>query len=214
MQQKITRRQIALIITLTISLIACENKKTDGEISAETEVSIAKKCLEQLEKNWLKDYVVSPRFQTFEFQSFIREKTKGYPYDINKPEILDSLNWTNEEFIKIQRNVNQKYLSKTNLGLLKLSKSDISNNVIIFSGFHKNIVFVNIVDYCNAVKVSDLSSSSFNKNQRFPSAICYIFLVKDGNVQILKDSHVVKEYQCDSTDVRVDENGKAIIQEE
>lgn len=197
-----------MTILIGICITACGHKKNDGKMSKETEISIVKKCLVRLDSVRPNGYLVSPRFEKFEFSSFPDGDNhhERYNYKKNKPEILKTLGWTNNDFVEIQKTVDKEYLKKANPELLKLSKSKMHNEVVLFSGINENLVFVNIVDYCNAVKNSELASASFDKNQRFSSVAYYIFVLKDGNVQkIMLDGVRTKEMQCNDSDVRVDE---------
>jgi hypothetical protein len=200
-----------VIIFTIIIIISCEKKEKN--ISKEAEFEIVKKCLHELGSDEWEGYVVSPRFQNFQFNSFAREYNKQGNFDGSKAEILNSLQWSKEHFIDVQQEVNKTYLKKNNPLLLKLSKSTMHNDVILFSGIHENLVFVNIVNYCNAVKVLDLASPSFNKNQRFSSVACFAFILKDGNVKkMLKLGTMVLELQCNDYDIRVDDPDSADLQ--
>jgi hypothetical protein len=195
-----------VVLLIGIGITSCGNKNKDGNISKNDELEIVKKCLIKLNEVRPNGYVVSPRFQNFEFNSFIRENSTGYNYNESKEEILNAAHWTNQHFLNVQEKVNKEYLKKNNSEFLNLAKSPIHNEVVLFSGINENLVFVSIVDYCNAVKVSDLASPSFKKNQRFSSVSCFAFILKDGNVkQMMKDGSLVREYQCNDSDVRIEE---------
>ncbi|MCA6423628.1 MAG: hypothetical protein IM568_12550 [Flavobacterium sp.] len=196
------------IVFISFVMISCGEKSTQVKITPEKELDIVKKCLVRLDSIRPNGYLVSPRFQNFEFNSFPRQNSfrEGYDYDENKNEILESLQWNNEDFLITQKKVNKEYLDKVNPAFLKLSKGKIHNEVVLFSGIDKNLVFVNIIDYCNAVNSSDLALTTFNKNQRYSSVACYIFTLKDGNIQKMsRDGVLTKEVQCNESDVRVDE---------
>lgn len=182
--------KIVLIVLFFLLLNACENKKIQTKVSKETEIVIIKKCLNRLYQNGSKEnYLVSPRYDSFGFNVFLRENKiklgflNPYDYDKNKPKILQTLNWNYISFNKMQLETNKKYLDKSNSLLLKLSNSDISQTVISFSGIHENLVFADVIVYCDSIKSSDLASSSFNKKQKFYSASSIIFVLKNGKVE-------------------------------
>lgn len=122
---------------------------------------------------------------------------KNYDYNKNMTKVLDSLRWTADDFLKIQKEINFTYLNKNNLDFLKLSNSTTSQTVVSFSGLQKNLVFANIITYCNAVNKSDLNSS-FKTNQKFISAFSYIFIIKDGNIKsMMVDDGINVDFVCD-----------------
>lgn len=201
---KMTLKSIFLII-VSLSIYACNGQKKTEKISNEIEVDIVNKCLAQLEKDGLKGYVVCPKFQNFELNSILREISPDYNYDERKKKLLDSLNWTEEHFVEIQEKVNLQYLNKNNPDFLKLNSFTTHNNVIFISGIDENLVFVTIVNYCNAVKNSELTLPSFKKSQRYSSVLCYAFILKNRNVHnMFTVGNQVKENQCSSSDIRID----------
>jgi hypothetical protein len=197
------KRYVALIFFILV-LISCEKKNSKEGISYETDACIVKKCLTRLHENGSKQsYLISPKYGNFEFNDFFRKNKiledfkKGYNYNQKKEEILGSVGWTDKKFREIQRNINKKYLNKTNTLFLKLSNSDISHTVFFFSGIQEDLVFVDVVVYCNSIKISELASSSFDKNQKFMSLGSIIFLLKDGEIQDMTfDSDITLDFNC------------------
>lgn len=193
-----------ILILFSVIIIACNNKETETKISKETDVVIIKKCLSKLYQSGSKEsYLVSPKYDKFELNTFFRynkvlEKyQKYYDYNQNSKKVLHSLTWTQKQFDEIKLMIDKKYLNKTNPLLPKLSEYKESHTVYFFSGIHENLVFATVIDYCGSIKESDLNSSSFNKNQKFVSAGSIIFILKDGEVaEIIFDSDIVLEYQC------------------
>jgi hypothetical protein len=190
------KKCIALLL-ITLAITAC--KKNTEELSPQAEFNIIKKCMARMNQNSATlNYLVSPKFDKFEFNAFLKEsKVKEYDYDQKKKQILDSLRWSIQDFNEIQQQTNKKYLNKSNPLLLKLSYSDASHEVISFSGIHKNLVFASIVDYCDTISQAKLALPSFNKKQKFMSAGSIIFILKNGEVQnMILDSGLTLEYQC------------------
>lgn len=193
-----------IIILFCILLIACENKNTQTKVPAETEVAIIKKCLTKLyQKGSKESYLVSPRYDGFGFNIFLRKnKIKlgvlhPYDYDKNKPKVLQALHWTDKDFDRIQQETNKKYLNKTNYSLSKLSNSDMSRTVYSFSGIHKNLVFADVIDYCDTITNSALASPSFDKKQKSYSVSSIIFVLKNGKVESVKfDGGGIIEGDC------------------
>lgn len=202
--KKIALKSLVLIIG-SLSIYACSDQKKTEKFSNEMEVDIVNKCLAQLEKGGIKSYVVFPKFQNFELNSILREISPDYNYDERKKKLLDSLSWTEERFVEIQKQINLQYLNNSNSAFLKLSKFTTHNNVIFISGIDENLVFVTIVNYCNAIKNSELTLSTFNKNQKYSSVLCYAFILKNGNVHnMFTVGNQVKENQCNSSHARID----------
>lgn len=194
------KKKLIAIILISFTVLACSYKNDENIVSKENEIDIIKKCLSKIKEN---TYLVSPVYNPFEFNSFLKSNKimdnykKNYDYDKNKTKILDSLEWTVNDFTKIQKEINSNYLNKSNPDFLKLSKAIASQTVISFSGIQKNLVFANMIVYCNAIKKSDLNNS-FNTNQKFISVFSYIFIIKDGDVKsMIVDDGINVDFVCD-----------------
>lgn len=190
-----------IVIGLTIS--AC-GKKEFEKTSQVDQAATIKRCLERLYQGGSKQkYLVSPIYDDFDFNSFFKKNKiledyrKGYDHNQKKEQIFHLLNWTGEDFKENQQTINKYYLNKSNPLLLKLSNSKVSETVFYFSGIHENLVFANVIDYCDSIKYSELNSSLFDKNQQFRSALSVIFILKDSNVQdMIIDSGIAISYEC------------------
>ena len=197
---KIVNIKIISIVVITAMFINCKHK----EISKEIEADIAKKCIQKFyAKGSTLTYLVSPQYDNFAFNSFFKENAvlekyyKDYDYSKKKGEVLRILNWNEGDFRKLQQNINKNNLNKTNPFLLNITNADKSQTVYYFSGFHKNLVFGYVVDYCQEITLAELSSPSFDKQQNFMSAISYIFILKDGEVErVIDDSGIVLSNIC------------------
>tara|TARA_R110000764_G_scaffold234749_1_gene328806 strand:- start:923 stop:1468 length:546 start_codon:yes stop_codon:yes gene_type:complete len=166
---------------------------------------ILKKCLaefESLSPNW--KYVVSPKFNDFEFNSFIHRNHPEADVNWMKDSTLKKLSWSNIDFQKVQTEVNQKFSAKYDFDLTELSNSELSNSVITFSGIHENLVFMEIVDYCNAVKPSDLTKDFFNKSHNYSSSSSYNLVIDKDKIEIIVGNGVTLELQCDETDIIIE----------
>lgn len=197
-----TRQTIKIISIVLISAVfaTCKNKG----ISKETEADIVKECiLKFYAKGSTQSYLVSPQYDNFEFNSFFKENRvlekhyKVYDYNRKKEEVFRTLNWTEEDFKKIQLSVNKNNLNNANPLLLNVSNSKKSQTVYYFSGFHENLVFGCAVNYCKEIKIADLSSPSFEKQQNFMSASSYIFILKNGHVEkVIDESDIAISNVC------------------
>lgn len=192
---------ILSVIILTIS--ACD-KSNSKKFTQDWEAKIIKKCLERLYQSSSKEkYLVSPRYDNFDFNSFFKENrvlesySKGYDYNQKKEQILHLLKWKDNDFAENQQMINKKYLNKNNPMILKFSNSKASQTVYYFSGIHENLVFATVVSYCDSIKISDLNLPTFNKNQKFLAADTVIFLLKGGEIQnMIVDSGIALDFQC------------------
>lgn len=196
-------KQIIKLISLIVSCImftACK----DEEISKKNEADIIQKYfLKSYVKGSPHTYLVSPQYDNFEFNSFFKENKvlenvrKEYDYNLKKEEVFRTLNWNEEDFKKIQQSINKNNLNKTNPLFLNVSNSKKSHTVYYFSGFHKNLVFGYLVDYCNEINITDLSSPSFDKQQKFMGAYSFIFILKNGELErVIDESGITLEYVC------------------
>lgn len=192
----------AILFAISFTISGC-GKKDAEKISQQDEANIIKKCIERLYQNGSKQsYLIFPKYEAFDFNTFFKENKilekyhKGYNYDKNKKKVLQSLQWSDSDFTQKQQKVNENYLNRTNLLLQKLSNSNVSHTVYFFSGIHENLVFANVIDYCDSIKSQDLNRS-FNKNQKFMSAGSVIFIIKGGKVKdMIIDSGISVETQC------------------
>lgn len=188
------------LIVFCLMFTTCKNK----ELSKETEANIIEKCiLTFYAKGSTQSYLVSPQYDNFEFNSFFKENKvlekhyKEYDYNLKKEEVFRIINWNEEDFKKIQLGINKNNLNKRNPLLLNLSNSKKSQTVYYFSGFHENIVFGYVVDYCKEIKITDLSSPSFDKKQPFMAASSYIFILKNGEIErVIDESDITMSYVC------------------
>jgi len=183
-------------------MFSCEDKQKEKK----TTESMIAKCLSKINKDEPEmKYVVSPRFNEFEFNSFLK---KNFPKmsepDFRKKETLDSLSWSEHDFEKARNITNAKFFGKYNYNLPKLSNTKISNWVISFSGVHENLIFGQIVYYCNAVKPSDLNENFFSKNPKYMSADCVNFVIKNDKVTVINGNGISLEFQCSESDKQIE----------
>jgi hypothetical protein len=164
------------------------------------------KCLAKINKDEPQmKYVVSPKFNEFEFNSFLKKNfPKMTESNFRKKETLDSLSWSEQDFEKARNVTNAKFLGKYNYNLPKLSNATISNYVISFSGVHENLIFGQITYYCNAVKPSDLNESYFSQNHKYMSADCINFVIKDDKITVINGNGISLEFQCSESDIQIE----------
>ena len=197
------RLRLIILMMIGVMVTACGSKDAQ-DLTKEEEFAIIKKCMARMNESGSKhDYVVSPRYDLFEFNSFLKHDEKvrrghpGHDYDRNKGKVLDSLGWTAKDFIEFQKQIDKKYLGKSNPLLSKLSNIGASHSVISFSGIHKNLVFAEEIYYCDSITPSELAAPAFDKHQLFMSTGSTIFILKDGEVEeMIPDDGIVREYQC------------------
>jgi hypothetical protein len=190
-----------LILAISLFINGCGQKENQETISPELQLEIIKNCVSQIQKDApMINFLVNPQFQRFEFNSYFKENhimekyqpDGKYNYDKKKAETLKLLAWSNEDFLDAQREANKIYLNKNNLALLDFSNASQGNFVISFSGINKNLVFADLIQYPKFIAVSELKSSSFIRNEKFMSATCIIFILKDNQVEKVF-------YDCDIT---------------
>jgi curved DNA-binding protein CbpA len=190
------------MIVLALIMNSCKQNNVKEINSQEKEVAIIRKCLLHMGKNGSKQkYLISPWYDSFDFNAIFREnKVKmydGYHHELKKPETLNSLNWSKQDFNEIQMRINNEFSGKNNLLFSSLSNADISHSVISFSGIHDNLVFGTIIDYCNKIKKAELNSPRFDKYQKFTSIGTLIFILEKGEVvNMIIDNGITLEYQC------------------
>ena len=195
-----TKQQLIYCLIITINLItsACESKPK------ETRESIIRKCLAVLKKDGPgSKYIVSPKFNDFEFNSYLRKNYPKSDIDWKTEETLLKLNWSKSDYIKIQSEINKEFSGKYDYSLTKLSNTEMSNFVISFSGVHENLVFAEIICYCDAVKPADLNENFFNQSHRFMNIGSINFVIKNGTIYEIPDNGIALEYQCQDSDKQI-----------
>jgi len=196
-------RYSAIIFMMVV--LACQSNK-EKEKSKLSYEDIIRECVLKLQADEPEiKFIVSPKFGDFEFNSFMRkyyaDKTD---IDLRKKQTLDSLSWSERDFLNIQSDINKKFSGKYDYHLTKLSNTKLSNFVVSFSGVNENLVFAEITYYCNAVKPADLNREFYNEKKRFMSVDCINFLIKNDKVQIINGNGISLEYQCKDSDIHVD----------
>lgn len=178
--------QVTGLMLMVLFCAACKNK----ELTKEQELAIVKKCIQTFySKNSKLTYLVSPQYDTFDFNAFFKEnkilekRQSEHNYNQRKAEVLKILNWNEAEFKAIQKHINANNLNKSNPLLTKASNAKKSHSVYYFSGIHENVVFGYVVDYCKEISASELANPKFNKSQHFMGVYSHIFILKNGNVE-------------------------------
>lgn len=128
----------SICLVLFFILFSCKNELNNGPYSFNI------KCLAQIEKEIdSKDYLVSPRLNDFKFNRIsddIEDVYSVIPKEIIENKILD-------------------------FNLIDLSKKSESRTLISFSEIANDKVFVEIIQFCDSMKKSDLKRNYFsNKN--------------------------------------------------
>ncbi len=192
--------QVTWLMLMVLFCAACKNK----ELTKEQELAIVKKCIQTFySKNSKLTYLVSPQYDTFDFNVFLKEnkileKRQIEPnYNQRKAEVLKILNWNEAEFKAIQKHINANNLNKSNQLLAIASNAKKSHSVYYFSGIHENVVFGYVVDYCKEISASELANPNFNKAQHFMGVYTHIFILKNGNVEkVIDDCGITIDFSC------------------
>ena len=128
-------------LLLSFFIFSCKNEKNlDNKL-----YNFQEKCLAQIEKEIdSKDYLVSPRLNDFKFNRMSDDIEDIYhviPKEIIENKSLD-------------------------FNLIDLSKKSESRTLISFSKIVNDKVFVEIIQFCDSMKKTDLKSNYFNDENK------------------------------------------------
>jgi len=158
-------------------------------------------CIDTISKEFkIKEFLVYPYFKSFDFNNFSFDdniRIKNKKNSTNKKNVLDVLDWNNERFSFIKASVDKQYQNKYCDELLDFSSSNKSNCLMSFSGISREVLFVEIIYFCDSIEKNKLKEK-INFNQEIRNATYLILLLKEKQVlEIITDSHVIYELNCE-----------------
>lgn len=127
-----------------------------------------------------KDYLVNPYYKSFEFNNSI--DNQGI---INKEKLFSLTKLDKEKFLKLKNRIDEKYKGKLSEDLFNFTDSKKSKYIFTFSGFSKEIVFVDILFLGVDYKKEDLINNplDLSKKPNHANEFSFVVLIKNNNVE-------------------------------
>lgn len=201
---KINHNTILLIFITLILLSSCNNVKNDKAISSEDR--IIKNCIEEIvnpDSNSIDStYLVNPYRNSFSFNNYTANNYNidDFTYR-NKKNVLQKIGLSDESFQIRKNEIDKKCLNKYFSNLENLSKGNRSHRLITFSGISEDLVFVEIITFCDVIDKKDLKKNNlyYSKNIIKDISSMAIILENDKVKEVTVDNGIVFERQCEVT---------------
>ena len=179
-----------VIIILINIVLLYSNCKTKNKIS----INIIEQGIDSLTSkccvNKLNDYIVYPKFMSFQFDNFLKKSDLSAKNlklkDKTKKEILKKLNLNNTAFDSIKKKVDERYNNKYSDYLKILSKKDSSNFVFYVSGLSENIFFIDMVGYHKKKSKNNIKTPDYRVEELY-DVFSFILLVKNNKIDTIMD---------------------------
>lgn len=201
---KINHNIILLIFITLILLSSCNNVKSDKAISSEDR--IIKNCIKEIvnpDSNSIDStYMVNPYRNSFSFNNYTANNYKidDFTYR-NKKNVLQKIGLSAESFQMRKNEIDKKCLNKYFSNVENLSKGSRSHRLLTFSGISENLVFVEIITFCDAIDKKDLKKHNLHYSENIIKDISSlaIILENDRVKEVTVDNGIVFEKQCNVT---------------
>ena len=151
------------------------------------EISIIEQIIDDLvvnETNLKKSYLVNPYFNYFEFASYFKRIEEKDTDNLKiKDELLEKFKWNLDEYRSIQKQIDKKFLNKSYKELNDLSKTDSSRFVITFSGIQKNMIFIELINYCDSLSKQELMHRKNLSDLYVQDVYSMVAIISDSSLQ-------------------------------
>lgn len=195
-----------LFLLTTFSFIifnGCNNGNNKGKLSL-SQKKIIQNCINKViygELTSMSDsFLINPYFESFTFNNYTVKNydTEDVTYQ-NKRKVLKELSLTEENFKSLQRKINKKYQGIYYSDLEGFSKGDESYFVLTFSGISDELVFLEIITYCEKINKTQLLNKDINVPKK--DVISLAIILNEGNIKnVTVDNAIAFEVPCEVTD--------------
>ncbi len=172
------------ILFFAVVTLSC-SKKT--KTLNKNEIFIIEQIIDDLvikEKNLKNSYLVNPYFNYFEFASYFKRIEERDTDELKIiDEILEKFEWNLDEYRSIQKQIDEKFLNTSYEELNDLSKNDSSRFVITFSGIQKNMVFIELINYCDSISKQDLMHKKNLSDLYVQDVYSMVAIINDSSLQ-------------------------------
>jgi hypothetical protein len=189
-----------VIFICFLSFFCCKNTDDISSLSVEEKVLIKEVVNHVISNLEIEDkpYLIDPFFNKFEFNSYTHNYRNEIFKDKNKSILLNKYNWSDEEFSKIKREVNQKYYNKLNKDLLGFSNGKNANWVIKFSGIYEKFIFIEAINFCEIIGKEQLMTGEEIEKKPKWEVTSYVYELKENKIdKKLVDNIIIYELPCD-----------------
>lgn len=192
-----------IIVCILLLFYNCKsNKKETSYLDKEIIANCIKELVNPNPKSIDSTYLINPYLGSFDFNKYTANhyKIDEFTYR-NKKKVLDKIGLKDSEFIKKKSEIDSICLNKYFSDLEDLSKGKNSHRLITFSGASENLIFVEIITFCEVIKKDDLKKGkNYLSSLNVKDISSLTIILENKNVkEITVDNGIVFEKQCDVT---------------
>ena len=171
--------KIFKLIVFASILFSCSSSSVKNEYK----LKIAKSIIDNFFKEFKeenKNYLINPYYKSFDFSNSI-----DHQGIINKEKLFSLKGLNDDKFNKLKNRVNKIYKGKFSEELFNISDSKRSKYVFTFSGFSRDIVFVDVLFFGIEYKREDLINNPLNlsKKPNYANQISFVVLIDKDRVK-------------------------------
>jgi hypothetical protein len=194
-------KNVTITIFLLFVLTSCfdKNKPIDDN-------QVIQNCIKEIvnpdPKSIDSTYMINPYCNSFTFNNYtINNYENKYITLKNKKNVLKKIGLNDEDFQKRKKKIDKEYLNKYFSNLENLSKGNRSHKLITFSGISENLVFVEIITFCDAINKSDLKKQNLYYSKNIIKDISSLAIILENKKvkEVTVDNGIVFEKQCNVT---------------
>lgn len=172
---------------MVISFVFFFSCRTSNKQLNEEDIALIQSCIDNMvsETHVMDEsYFINSFFSDFSFNKYTID---------SKNQIFNILDWDENSFKIIKREVNNKYYNSNYDNLHKLSKGTKSNIVITFSGIHNKLILAEILHYDKQIGSKELVSDIHRAKIYQKDLLLFIF--NDGKIRevLLDGNSFIKE---------------------
>jgi hypothetical protein len=190
-----------IILVISFTLYNCksaEEEKLNRNNRIITNCILAFKEMNQIYID--STYIINPKCGEFEFNSYTN---KFYPQFRGQKsgsldEVYELLNWNDSIFNTRKKEIDLKNSNQICYREIsqKLS-NDKSTWLITFSAIDNNIVFAELIKFCQPITLEDINENNdYLKKPKFAVASWVVILKDENIIDILNDNLIASEGQC------------------
>ena len=194
------QKKIFLIIISSVLFLNCQNKHRKRTTRDQ---KIILNCIDTLmaadEFFNKSDYILNPYVGAFEFNNYTNTHYSQYGgvNEGSKKDVFKKLDWNDSIFNSIKVKINSDYTGKCYEKYMVNLSGKESSILITFSGIYKDIVFVEIIEFCDPIAINELNLKKdyLRRSRRNISSL--VLLLDDEKVkEIFTDNYISLEDQC------------------
>ena len=200
------KKRTNLFLLLVLSLIIFNGCDSNNKVKLSlSQKEIIQNCIDKVMYGELKSmsdsFLINPYFESFAFNNYT---AKNYNIEDvtykNKRKVLKELSLTDKSFKSLQRKINNKYQNIYYPDLENFSKGDESYFVLTFSGISDELIFLEIITYCEKINRVQLLNKGIDVTKK--DVISLAIILNGKNIKkVTIDNAIAFEVQCEVNDV-------------